>query len=362
MKKLILLLLCLGASRLCMAQTPGAQTFYNDHYLKFIKATGYGDILTGNAGVVNLPIGSDNVHIFFDEYGNLITRNLPNGVPWINYIIHIIHSDANYETYGIVQTSGSITGQIVINNSSASANIQAKFLKSVPTGADYSETISQLNPSDKNDISFQLIKTVVDPKTNNATKATIGTYTITMTGYFNASIDVGILNSKLHNPTYSLVNSPTTAGAMVVKSSNNDDRVMTTIMGTIYFSPFSYFEKYILKQDIPKFKLKGRSSIADHSLIERIYPTFGLSINENTFQNIFYGFNWEIIRGGSLFLGWHTGKINVYNSASNFKFGEIAVTTDQFNLNTDTKWSTKFAVGATIDLKVVLGLLSTSVK
>jgi hypothetical protein len=114
--------------------------------------------------------------------------------------------------------------------------------------------------------------------------------------------------------------------------------------------------------DVPKFKLKGRSSIADHNLIERIYPTFGLSINENTFQNIFYGVNWEIIRGGSLFLGFHSGKVNIYNGGPDFKVGETAVTTDQFNLNTDTKWSTKFAIGATIDLKVVLGLLSTSVK
>ena len=368
MKKLFFLLLCVSGPAICLAQSPDALTFFQTNYQTLITRMDYGEVIKRsgkNPFIIidqkNIPVGRDYVHVFFDEYGNLVSDNIPNGIPWVNYVIHVIHPKSTGETYDVVQTAGSISGQLVIRNATTTGIATPNAVRAnVDTTLADEETVSVLSPTDKVDIGFQIIKTVVS--STSATKTPIGPYTITMSGYFNASIDLGILNSKLHNPTYTLVNSASTTGEMVVKAGDNGDRTMTTVMGTIYFSPIVFIEKEIFNIDIPKFKLKGRSSVADHNLIERIYPTFGLSIYDYSFLNIFYGLNWEIIRGGSLFVGFHTGKINVYNGSPGFQFGQTATTSDEFNLNTDTKWDTKFAIGATIDLKVVLGLISTSVK
>jgi hypothetical protein len=360
MKKITLLVFLAAAYCVSYAQSAGALQFYWDHYAKQLKNTNYGSTIPKN---VSTPSGKaslasrDFVHIFMDEFGNLISNNLPNGVPWVNYVIHIIHPVYANESFGVTQTSGIITGSFTIKGA---GNSQQNPSAALPEG-NYGESFDTLSPSDKDNIVFQVSKTTTDGL--KATKETIGSYTITMSGYFNASLDIGIINSKLANPAYTLVNSPTTAGTMVVKQGDAGDRVMTTIMGTLYFSPVAWFERNVLENNTPLFKVKGQSSLANYNLLEKLYPTFGLSINEHTFQNIFYGVNWEFIRGGSLFLGWHTGKINTYtNPTPGFAFGSTPVTQDAFNYQQDTKWATKFAVGATVDLRLVLGLLSTQIK
>ncbi|HXS37798.1 MAG TPA: hypothetical protein VN721_13930, partial [Flavipsychrobacter sp.] len=312
MKKVLLLFLIVK-STLMYAQDDGAVQFYTTSY-QTLSRTDYGMIIKKTHNHANIevndkliPVGANYVHIFFDENGNVIGDNIPNGVPWINYVIHVIYRKAAGRSYSFVQTSGKITGETVIKN----AVPPERDLKGTII---YAESISVLRPSDKEDVEFQLTRT--EDVHNTVTKTTIGTYTIPLSGYYNASIDLGILNSQLHNPTYSLVNS-IDGSAKVVKLADDGDRIMTTFMGTIYWSPIVFFEKNILKLDIPTFKLKGRSSVADHNMIERIYPTFGLSINEKTFENIFYGINWEIIRGGSLFIGYHTGKVNIFKGAAN---------------------------------------------
>lgn len=361
MKKIVLLMTLAIGFIITYAQSEGALRYYEEHYAKHLKNENYGSIIpkgdTTPSGMATKK-SRDYVHIFIDEFGNLISNNLPNGVPWIKYVIHIIHPVYAKENFGVTQTSGVITGSFTIKGIGTS---QQNPKAAAPKEGDYGESFDTLSPSDKDNISFQVAKTTIDGM--KASKEAVGSYTITMSGFFNASLDIGILNSKLANPTYTLVNSPATTGVMVVKQSDAGDRVMTTVMGTLYFSPVAYFERYVLRNNTPLFKVKGRSSLEDHCLLERIYPTFGLAINEHSFQNIFYGVNWEIIQGGSLFLGWHTGKINTYtNTTAGFTYGTTAVTEDQFNYQQDTKWATKFAVGATVDLRLVLGLLSTQIK
>ena len=346
------------------SQTTGALNYYTTTYITshVLQAKSYGFIIPKNtvappqvAGTMN----SDFVHIFIDEDGNPVSQSLPPGVPWVSYVIHVIHPLVANESYGVIQTSGGISGAFVIQNAPAAP---APGGPGVAVGAPaYTENIFVLSPSDNANIGFQVSKTVTTG--GSSVKTTIGNYTLTISGYYNASINVGLINSQLHNPTYTLVPSPSTSGAMVVKKAGAGDRMMTTVMATIYFSPLAGIKRLVDRDNMPLFKVKGRSMAADHSLFERIYPAVGLSINENTFQNIFYGLNWELFRGASLFAGFHTGKINTYNNpSSGFAYGTTSVTQDQFNYQSDAKWATRFAFGATIDLRVVTGLLGTQIK
>ncbi len=363
MKTLILIILFTVNAMLCNAQEEGAYAIYNEYLNNnILTKTNYGLTFkkTGNESYIRIgknsfPVGSNYVHIFFDEYGNLVSDNIPNGVPWVNYVIHVIYKKTDNQYYSIVQTAGKISGEIFIKNTST---ISAKTTNTAK--AEWAESTDVLRATDNSDITFQLIKTTVNE--TGAIKNTIGTYTIPLAGYFSASVDFGVLNSTLSNPSYSLVNSVTVPGTQVVKATGNGNRVMTTFMGTIYFSPIVFLEKTFFGTDVPEFKLKGRSAVADYNLIERVYPTFGLSVNEKTFQNIFYGLNWEIIHGGSLFVGLHMGKISYFESSPNFKFENTPITSDEFNLKTNNRWSTKLAIGATIDLKLILGLVNSQIK
>ncbi|HEX3385751.1 MAG TPA: hypothetical protein VHS53_11205 [Mucilaginibacter sp.] len=366
MKKIFIFICALVACHHASAQSSGAVTFYNTNYASILKTTPYGYIISKKASPIPAKtaksVGADYVHIFVDENGDLISRSLPSGVAWIYYVVHVVYPDSPTQSYNVVQTSGSISGAFIVQNATAAAAAPNPGPGGpAPAAPNYTENVFVVGPSDNASIGFQIIKTVTSGV--SSVKTTIATYTLPISGYYNASIDVGFFNSKLHNPTYTLVNSPITSGGTVVKAAEAGDRMMTTVMATLYFSPVVFAERLLDKDNVPLFKVKGRSAVADHGLLERIYPAVGLSVNEKTFENIFYGLNWEMIRGGSVFVGFHTGKINTYtNSTAGFAYGVTPVNQDQFNYQTDTKWATKFAFGATIDLRVVTGLLSTQVK
>ena len=82
----------------------------------------------------------------------------------------------------------------------------------------------------------------------------------------------------------------------------------------------------------------------------------GVGFTDKTLENLFFGFNWEFARGGSIFAGWHYGKVNVYNEPDGFKFEETPVTENEFNLRKDTRWKTKFAIGLNLDIMIIKNL------
>jgi hypothetical protein len=130
-------------------------------------------------------------------------------------------------------------------------------------------------------------------------------------------------------------------------------------MGTFYFSPIYMVRWWIAKvrgNDLPRYKIYGRNFLDDHTLFERIYPAAGTTLNDKAFQNLFVGLNWEIARGGSLFAGYHFGRVNVLRSPNTFTIGQSAATQEQFDLWTDKTWKTNFALGVNLDLMVVTNL------
>lgn len=313
-------------------------------------------IRKNNYGITSYT-GSQYVHIFIDMDGNCINATIPQGVSNLQYVVHILYlvvkDNSQFADYSINQTEGEFDGALVFNNSGIELMSGREDTVLVWSNREF------LLSTSTSDIKFDVVRTIVDDKSQpfKSARTVLASYTIKMSKVYHGTIDAGFLSTSLANPKYELVNSPTNNDEKVVKKSEESRRGIVTAMATFYFSPIIFIEKFLFGQDIAGYKLYGRNFLDDHEIYERIYPSIGISLNETVFENFFFGLNWEIARGGSLFVGFHYGKINTFNTEGDFKFGETVVNDGGFELRKGTRWLTKLAVGANIDVTIVKSLL-----
>ncbi len=341
------------------------EQFFDNQYGTNVVSTRYGLVLkNGNTKYK----GNNYTHVFFDQYGNSIFSAIPPGIPERQYVIHIIYMAPEKKStlmYSVNETSGGFNAVLNIQNADIRAQLTNSILKAAGTGNTTPSQVIQyiwydqemLLSTSTDDISFDINRILINPDTiYNFSKTKIGSYTIKMTTTYNISMDVGLINSHLENPTYQLQPSASDPTQNVVKKTNGGNRGIVTIMATFYTSPIVLIEKYLLKKNIPQYKVWGRNYLDDHSLFERIYPSVGIGFTDNALQNLFYGINWEIVRGGAVFIGGHYGQVNVFNAPVGFVYGESTITQADFNLRQNTAWRSDFSIGIKVDVKVVTSL------
>lgn len=302
--------------------------------------------------------GKKYVHIFIDQYGNTIAGTIPQGISNLQYVVHVFFlqsvDNPTQTDYSVNQTLGEFDDAIVFNNSGQLNSFE--FRGGDMTKYQWAHKEYLLSTSTSN-IQFDINK--VSPKSDlssDVQSQTLKSYTIKMAKVYHGSFDIGLINSKLENPTFSLLTSPVDTTKQVVKKSGGGDRGIVTAMATFYTSPIILIESLLGLSDIPTYKLSSRCFLDDHKVYERIYPAIGVGFTDKTLQNLFFGFNWEFARGGAVFAGWHYGKVNVYNGSSGFEFGKTYVTSQEFDLENDTAWKTAFAFGVKMDIMIVANL------
>lgn len=306
--------------------------------------------------------GSQYVHIFLDDNGDPILTSIPQGSPDKTYVVHVVNSIEESQfpniRYSVKQTEGEIGDQLLFRNS---GELDEFEITSTTNYIYYHYEIS-LRESNKN-IVFEVNRGV----TNNGSLMTtkLSTHTIPIKIY-NGSFDIGLISTDLESPDFEFIGSSDDISTGVAKKSDGGNRGIITVMATFYTSPVILFEKFILKPkdkngiliEIPDYKLTGRNFVSDHKFYQRIYPAVGLSINEQAEENIFFGFNWEAVRGASLFVGWHHGRVNTFDiNVEGFEFEETIISEERFNLSTNNSWETDFAIGVNLDVLVILNLL-----
>lgn len=305
--------------------------------------------------------GSDYVHIFLDGFGNPIIRSIPQGSPEKTYVVHVVTSldEEAFITirYNVKQTAGGIDDLLLFRNSGKLDGFKYTSAKAYRS---YHYEIA-LTESNKN-IVFEVNRGESNGK--SIENINLSTHTIPIKIY-NGSFDIGLISSELASPTYSFIEFADDNALGKIKKADDGKRGIVTTMATFYASPVILLEKFIFKPkvngktvDIPNYKLTGRNFVSDHKIYQRIYPTVGLSINEKALENIFYGFNFEAVRGASLFIGWHHGKVNTFNNTDDdFSFNESVISKENFDLSKNQAWKTNFAIGVNLDILVILNLL-----
>ena len=241
------------------------------------------------------------IHLFFDQFGNSILSVTPQGAPSREYVTHIFYIEnpsATEFSYNIKQTKGSFYSGLLLENTET----KDLELQSLNSKSRWFTNTTVLRSSNKDDIEFDITKTDY----NTGIKKTIESYTINMTPSYNATFNVGILNSQLRNPDYKMVN--LNDSVMTVKRSNGGPRGVVAVTATLYASPIILLERLFQsaegkRQRELQAKSFSRNYFDDHRWYERIFPTVGVLLGENTLENFFIGGNFEFARGASFFFG-----------------------------------------------------------
>lgn len=354
-------------------QTPTRTNTVKDDQLRLNMLPPIGAVLQRYQGYKQTPYGlidpadkEKTVHIFFDQYGSSLLSTVPQGIANHSYIVHIIapgYTDKPSDfSYSVKQTAGSFSGAFNVLNDNQIASINSKLqggrLNDYDTWLDNTWQLATAT----DDLTFDIILIAPDDK-DKPVRTVLDTYTIKMSPVYHGTFDVGLFNSRLRNPSYSLVTSPLDEEAMVVKEADGGNRGVVTAMYTAYTSIPLLFLKVFAEDSYdrvsPRQGLSGRNFLDDHTIWQRFYPTVGVSLSKNVFENLFFGVNWEIARGLSLFAGGHWGKVNTFDYApTDYVQGETAVTQEQFDYHINTAWKVGWVYGVKLDVKVVSNLFN----
>jgi hypothetical protein len=297
------------------------------------------------------------IHIFFDHFGNSLISTIPSGISNAQYVVHIIYpisfAEPNIVSYSVKQKSGSFSSALLFNNTNTRTDISGFF----QSGEKYDAITERrfLLGTSTDDLTFDIIAATND---NQITKAVLGNYTIKMSPVYHGSFDVGFVKTDLSNPTYSLTPLPNSTNK-VVKQTDESPKGVVTVMASFYVSPVVLLQSFFGKKNIPFYKLTGRNFLDDHKFYERFYPTIGVGVSDKAFENFFYGMNWEVARGLSIFGGWHYGKVNTFDMPD-FEMGVTPVAEDQFEFYKNKKWKTSTAFGVKLDMLIVRNLFSAA--
>jgi hypothetical protein len=307
--------------------------------------------------------GPSYIHLFFDQNGNSLIRSIPIGIGKANYVVHVVYlvpSD-NPRTidYKINQSTADIDEGVVIRGDGDLDNlIIGQSGPGAPTTITYEwQHEEQLLTGSSVDILFDIVRNTYTLAAPGLAQAqVVATRRIKMKRIYHGSLEVGLLESHLNNPTYTLVSSDVDDAQKVVKKSDDHRRTFASAMYTFYVSPIVLLQKLFNPKKVRNYRLEGRNFVDDHKIYERIYPTFGIGLNDRLLDNYFIGGKWEFVRGGALFVGYHRGKINVLDVDEDFKFAETFMTQETFDLKKGTDWRGAFCIGLNLDVRIITNL------
>jgi len=324
-------------------------------------------ILSEHKRVTAYP-GKGFVHLFFDQYGNSLLTTIPQGMADMQYVVHVIYrapeDGADLPIYTVNQTSGDYSGSLVFNGSIPSDLFKLKSSAAAALPVAHEQPWAQrefLLSTSTSDISFEIVTvqqaTGTDASSSSIKKTVLAAYTIKMAKTYHGSFNVALLESELADPSFDLVPSPADPTKTVVKEGSSGNRGMTAAMVTFYTSPVIIIES-LVGIDVPNYKLTGRNYLDDHRIWERLYPTVGIGLNDKAFENLFFGLSWECVRGGSIFAGFHYGRVSTFDKGSGLEFGQTLTSSADYNLRLDKRWKYDWAFGVSLDVTLITGLFS----
>ena len=300
--------------------------------------------------------GKQYTHIFFDQYGNSLISTIPQGIAGRQYVVHVVYvySVDNPLTacYLVNQISGEYLDALIFRGTSDIS----EFIPTSRGEFSWTETVTCLSTA-TSDIQIEIVRTSYQPWSDHSgeNNVIVAKNNIRMSSIYVGSFEVGILNSTLSDPQYSLVLQQSDSVG-VLNVSEDGDRGMVTVMATLYSSPVIWVQS-LFGTEIPSYKLYGRNFLDDHEWYQRVFPSVGLAVGSSAIENLFLGLNFEFARGGNLFGGIHYGKVTTMNLPDGFIEGQTPMSEEEFNVLMEEKWDIGMAFGLTLDLGILTNLI-----
>lgn len=301
--------------------------------------------------------GIEYTHIFFDQYGNSLISTIPQGIADRQYVIHVLYfvpaENTTDISYLINQTEGEFLDALIFRGDSELGSFQ---LQSRSNEYVWTETVTCLSTA-TSDIQIEIVRTSYQSSQNDSEEnnVIVAKRNIRMSPVYIGSFDVGLLNSLLADPDYSLVMQQSDSVG-VLHISEDGNRGMVTFMVTLYSSPVIWIQN-LCGIEIPSYKLYGRNFLDDHKWYQRFFPAVGLKIGSSAVENLFLGLNFEFARGGNLFGGIHYGRVSTMDLPEGFIAGQTPISENEFNLLLKEEWDIGVAFGLILDIGILTNLI-----
>lgn len=170
----------------------------------------------------------------------------------------------------------------------------------------------------------------------------IATYSLRVNKLFHLGFGVGVNITDLIDPDFEITAIDATTNTI---TSKNDSKRTIFSLNVVW-----YWRSTLLYWQRGSNITRGRDVLKEPMLIERINPTFGISLDGKMRDNIFAGVNFEFARGGSINLGYHWGKVTKLN-LDGFELGTTPFTGT--TVPTSEEWDGRFFVGVMLDTRII---------
>jgi len=287
---------------------------------------------------------NNNVYLYFDENGKLL-NSLPVNVDQNDrFYLNIISQKGIENNYSLKTIEGIYEpADLLIAPYTPvikSGETKAESLEA-QRKVEYTLKLLMAGPYTSDYFKFQI--TFDTTESGQTKKMYSEVYSIKINKLYHVGVGVSLINTTLSNPNFKTIynGSDTT-----IQAFNSGNRTLVTFNVVWYWS--------VLQQDRKgSIITSGRDILKDEPTfsLRRIYPTVGVSLDNNFRENFFGGFVYEFARGGSIIAGAHYGKVNQL-ADKNFDLGKTSFHGTDTDIKVDQVYKASFFFGVTLDTRI----------
>lgn len=318
MKRTTLCLLFLAFSSIALCQT-------KDELLKKILSE------------PNYDRNKNEAYFYFDENGVLL-KPAPVNVDADDQIIIIILAKKD------IEYSVGIKGEYKATDLNIRETQILKFTpETISKNSDYKRLESEFGPytSDK-------ITICIKQDTNTPTETDVR-----INKLYNVAFGASFICTDLEKPSFDVF--PLAGNNNTINKTNRGSRTLATFNVIYYWKPTVDWVLGNLKNN--SNITRGRDVLKEATFWERLNPTFGVAINSEWRENLFFGGNFEFARGGSFTFGWHYGRVQEL-ADKNFILGTTIYNGTKEDIKLSDTWKWGYFFGITLDTRLFNMLIS----
>jgi|GEM_PF-4784783 len=290
--------------------------------------------------------GENRIHLFFDRYGYLLNDVPPNANWETSFTIHIFDDTKLLGNYQVEVTEGDYSpSDLSIRPSPAITSQGTGTTHSTGSKDDkieYGWRAFPHGPVTTEFFKFKIVYFFAHSKEGQTktTKYESPVHAVRVNKLYHVGLGVSLVNTWLTTPEYRVT--PLETGGNTITALNDGSRVVFTFNAIWYWS--------VLQDQSFSIKTRGRDIYRDDPAFtfKRVFPTLGISLDQNFRENIFLGFAYEFARGGSIVSGVHYGATQ--QLTEHFEFGQTYFAGTEILIT--KKWEPAFFIGINVDTRI----------
>jgi len=250
--------------------------------------TGKEFLLRKKGNIVRNPYAKDKVYLFFDENGKQVGRFPRNVDQDDEFIITLVTRKTEIPKYDIKIEEGEYAPSDLSLRPAGELKTDVEASSDAPPPEDPWELLEfEQGPFTTEHFRFT-ITYKEDPKKE---PINLQPYSIRINKLYHAGFGISFLKTGLEDPSFAIA--PLTDTTNTIIELNKGDRSIVAVNVIWYWRIFN--KDFWTGSGLTK----GRDILKESPYYNRIFPTFGVSLDSNYKENFFFGFVYEFTRGAN---------------------------------------------------------------